>query len=286
MLLLDLSSSLNSLHIDNLVASLWGMAMMLGKKLIVVAIFFIIANWVISWIRKIVNKMMERNHIDKAVATFVNSLVNVALKGIMIISIVGILGIETTSLAAIVASLGLAIGMAMKDNLSNFAGGVMLLMNKPFQIGNKILFGAMEGVVSEIGVLYTVLRTADNRTVYLPNGPLSTGNIINYSSQSTKLVEIVLSITNGYNLDEVKMLLTDVVQNEVSTNMGMVLNDPLPFVGVTKLNNSSFDITIKVWVKSEVFTLVSTRMNEEIYQILSEKQIYTQPSLRVNLDKS
>lgn len=250
----------------------------LGEKLIGAAIVYFIGSWVISWLRKLVRKLLSRKQVDGAVSTFINSLVNTLLRVILVVAIIGILGIPTTSLAAIIAAGGLAIGMAMKDNLSNFAGGIMILMNKPFKLNDRILVQGMDGVVMEIGILYTILLTADGRTIYIPNGPLSTGSITNYSTQENRRVDITLNINYGNNIDELKAVLADVVnQNE------KVLKAPSPFVGITNINNGNFDIVIRAWVLNEDYGSVSVALNEAIYDALSQKRVFVSSSISVKM---
>ncbi|PXV62692.1 small conductance mechanosensitive channel [Dysgonomonas alginatilytica] len=250
----------------------------LGEKLIVAAIVYFIGSWLISWLLKLVKKILSRKLIDGAVQTFINSLVNTILRVVLIVAIIGILGIPTTSLAAIIAAGGLAIGMAMKDNLSNFAGGIMILLNKPFKLRDRILVQGMDGVVMEIGILYTILLTADGRTIYIPNGPLSTGSITNYSTQENRRVDIVLNINYGNNADELKAALTEVVNRNEK-----VLQAPTPFVGITNINNGNFDIVIRAWVLNEDYGGVSVDLNEAIYNTLSQKGVFAASSLSVRM---
>lgn len=250
----------------------------LGEKLIIAVLVYFVGSWLISWLRKLVKKIMSRKQVDGAVESFINSLVSTLLRIVLIVAIIGILGIPTTSLAAIIAAGGLAIGMAMKDNLSNFAGGIMILLNKPFKLKDRILVQGMDGVVTEIGILYTILLTADGRTIYIPNGPLSTGSITNYSTQENRRVDISLNINYGNNADELKAILTEVVNQNT-----MVLKTPAPFVGITNINNGNFDIVIRVWVLNENYGNVSVGLNEAIYTTLSRKGVFEASSLSVKM---
>lgn len=250
----------------------------LGEKIIVAAIVYFAGSWLISWLLKLVKKILSRKLVDGAVQTFINSLVNTLLRIVLIVAIIGILGIPTTSLAAIIAAGGLAIGMAMKDNLSNFAGGIMILLNKPFKLKDRILVQGMDGVVMEIGILYTILLTADGRTIYIPNGPLSTGSITNYSTQKNRRVDIVLNINYGNDADELKTALTEVVNKNEK-----ILKAPTPFVGITNINNGNFDIVIRAWVLNDDFGSVSVDLNEAIYSTLSQKGVFAASSLSVKM---
>lgn len=252
----------------------------LGEKIIIAVITYFIGAWIISLLRKIIAKVLSRRKVDKTAASFINSLINTLLNVALFIVIVGILGIPATSLAALVAAGGLAVGMAMKDNLSNFAGGVMLLMNKPFKIGDQIIAQGQDGVVIEIGILYTILLMADGRTVFLPNGPLSTGSITNYSTQGHRRIDIAFNVNYGNDADILKQIIFD----EIKKN-SKVLNDPFPFVGVTAVNNGNIDITIRVWVINVDYGTVSVALNESVYRAMSDKGIFTSSSLTVKMLK-
>lgn len=270
--------TIKSLSFEPLVQGLLDRLIGLGEKLIVAAIVYFVGSWAISWLRKLVKKLLSRKQVDGAVESFINSVVSTLLRVVLVVAIVGILGIPTTSLAAILATGGLAIGMAMKDNLSNFAGGIMILLNKPFKLKDRILVQGMDGVVTEIGILYTILLTADGRTIYIPNGPLSTGSITNYSTQENRRVDITLNINYGNNTNELKTVLTNVVNQN-----NMILEAPAPFVGITNINNGNFDIVIRAWVLNENFGSVSVNLNEAIYNALSEKGVFAASSLSVKM---
>lgn len=242
---------------------------LMAQRLTVALVVFIIASWVIKWIRKGVERFLSLRKIDPTVRSFLDNVVNIVLKIVLFLSIVHIIGISTTSFTAILAAAGLAVGMAMKDNLSNFAGGVMLLVNKPFKIGDRVLTQNVDGEVQSIGILYTTLLTADNRTVYIPNGPLSTGTISNYSRQTNRRIDRSISIKHGVNIEDTKVLLNQIFEDEKR-----ILHTPVPFIGVTNLTNTTVDISIRVWVKCEDYEDVSVSLSEAIYTQLMEKGVY------------
>ena len=232
--------------LDKLLDYLLDVSVALGTKIVASIIVFIVGRWVIGWIRKFFDKFLLRRRIEETVRSFLDSLINISLKIVLFLFIVNILGIQTTSFAAILAAAGLAVGMAMKDNLSNFAGGVMLLINKPFKVGDRIVAQSTDGVVQSIGILYTVLLTGDNVTIFIPNGPLSTGNITNYSAQKQRRIDLTFNINYGTDIDLVKSLLLSVIKENKSIN-----DTPTPFVGVTDVSNGVINVTIRVWVNSE-----------------------------------
>lgn len=251
-----------------------------GFKLIIVAIVFIIGKWLIGWLRKFIGRFLERKRIENTVKSFLDSLINITLQIILFLVIINILGMPMVSFAAIIGAAGLAIGMAMKDNLSNFAGGVMLLINKPFRVGDRILAQGMDGTIKSMGILYTVLSTGDNRTIYIPNGPLSTGTIINFSDQKERRIDITLNITFGNDVNKLKSILQNIINNEP-----LIKKTPVPFIGLTTLNNGTIDLTIRVWVNSSDYSNVNINLNEKIYSDFQENDIYTPSLLSVKMIK-
>ncbi|GAB6122904.1 mechanosensitive ion channel family protein [Dysgonomonas termitidis] len=255
--------------IDNFLDKIFDHAVTLGLKLIAAAIVFIIGRWVIKWLRKFIDRFLERRQIEATVKSFLDSLANITLQLVLFLSIVNILGLSMTSFAAILAAAGLAVGMAMKDNLSNFAGGVMLLINKPFKLGDRIVTQGMDGSVQAIGILYTILLTGDNRTIYIPNGPLSTGTITNYSSQKERRIDITFTLGYGADVDNVKSILQSVIKNNPS-----IKDTPEPFIGVTMLNNGTLDVTIRVWADSGDYASINVDLNEKVYAAFRENNIF------------
>lgn len=265
---------------DRLFDQLFDSAVSLGLKILAAIVVYIIGRWVIKWLRKFIDRFLERRNIEKTVKSFLDSLANITFKVLLFLIIVNILGIQTTSFAAILAAAGLAVGMSMKDNLSNFAGGVMLLVNKPFRVGERIVAQGVDGTVQSIGILYTVLLTGDNTTIFVPNGPLSTGNIVNYSAQKERRVDITFNVNYGNDVNELKNTLLAIVDES-----SLIKKTPAPFVGVTMVNNGSIDITIRVWVSSTDYAAISVDLNEKVYATLSDKGIYTPSSLSVRMLK-
>lgn len=262
------SEIINPTGIEKLLNKLLDSVYDLGLKIITCLVVYYIGRFLIKWIEKIIHKFLERRKIDPSVKSFLGSLCNITLTILLVMTIIGILGIQTTSFAALIASAGLAIGMAMKDNLGNFAGGVMILFNKPIKIGDHILAQNQEGVVQSIGILYTILTTSDNKTIYVPNGPLSTGSILNFSTQPQRRIDITIGVDYGTSLQEVKDILKEII-NSNST----ILKAPEPFIGLLKLNNSSIDFVLRVWVESSNYWPVYFYLNENIYEKFTHAKI-------------
>lgn len=236
---------------------------LLGKLLIVLALFFV-GKWIIRKIHKFLNNIFSKRSMDSALKGFLLNLTNVILFTSLFIVIINIVGTQTVSLAAIIGSAGLAIGLAVKDNLANFAGGVMLLFNKPFKGGDYIQAQNIEGTVKTVGILYTTLTTIDNKTVYIPNGPLSTGTITNYTTQENRRVDLLIGVDYGSDVELVKKILLDAALKHPK-----VLDDPAPFARMSKMNDSSIDFVLRVWVKSPDYWEVNFDLTEEIYKQLN-----------------
>lgn len=232
-----------------------------GIKLVVAIVVLLLGRWVIKLIKKALTKVMTRRKMDPSLSSFLMSLVSVLLTFFLIMAIIGILGINTSSLVALLASAGLAIGMALSGTLQNFAGGVMIMLFKPFKVGDFISAQGYEGVVNEIQIFNTHVLTPDNKEVILPNGSLSTGAMTNFSKQGTRRVDWSFSIAYGDDYDKAKSLLLRLCDED-----GRIQKTPAPFVELGKLNNSSVDITVRVWVDAADYWAVFFSMNEKVYK--------------------
>ena len=237
-----------------------------GIKLLAAIVVLLLGRWVIKLIKKGLTKMMMRRNNNPSLNSFLMSLVSVALTFFLIMAIVGILGINTSSLVALLASAGLAVGMALSGTLQNFAGGVMIMLFKPFKVGDFISAQGYEGKVNEIQIFNTHLLTTDNKEVILPNGILSTGTMTNFSKQETRRVDWVFSIAYGDDYDKAKTVLRRLCDEDQR-----ILKTPEPFIELGKLNNSSVDITFRVWVNSEDYWAVYFNMNEKVYKAFAHE---------------
>lgn len=233
----------------------------LGLKLLAAVVVLILGRWVIKLVKKwMANGLMSR-HGDATLHSFLSNLVSVVLYFFLIMAIVGILGINTSSLVALLASAGLAVGMSLGGTLQNFAGGVLIIMFRPFKVGDFIAAQGMEGVVSEIQIFNTHLLKTDNKEVILPNGALATGVMTNYSKQDTRRVDWLFSIAYGDDYDKAKAVLRALCDEDPR-----ILKSPEPFIQLGKLNNSSVDITVRAWVNSADYWAVFFSMNEKVYK--------------------
>ncbi len=252
----------------------------IGKLLIALLIFYI-GRWIIKQIDKVFKRTLNKRIDDIALRSFLTTLFNFALFATLIILIINIVGSRTVSLVALIGSIGLALGLAVKDNLANFAGGVMLLFNKPFKGGNYIEAQGVAGTVQSVGILYTTITTFDNKTIHIPNGPLSTGNIINYSTQPTRRVDLTVNVDYGSDVELVKQLLIGLAEKHPQ-----VLKDPAPLSRMVKMNDSSIDFVLRVWTLSSDFWPVTFDLNEQAYDVLVKNGLNIPfPQMTVHLAK-
>lgn len=251
----------------------------LGFAIIKAVIVFIVGRMVINLLNKLVRSLLDKRNFDPSVKSFASSLVNVTLTILLIISIVGALGVQTTSFAALLASAGVAVGMALSGNLSNFAGGLIVLLFKPYKVGDFIDYQGESGTVSEIQMFHTILKTTDNKMIYIPNGSLSSGVIINYSNQQTRRIDWTFGVDYGTDYDHVKQVLETILAKETR-----ILQEPdKPFIALTALADSSVNILVRVWVKSEDYWSVYFDMNKTVYEVFNKEGInFPFPQLTVH----
>lgn len=233
----------------------------LAVKIVIAVIVLFVGRWIIKLIKKGLTKMMDRRKTEPTLNAFLMSLVSVILSFFLFMAIIGILGINTSALVALLASAGLAIGMALSGTLQNFAGGVMIMLFRPFRVGDFIAAQGYEGFVSEIQIFNTHLLTTDNKSVILPNGSLATGTMTIFSKQETRRVDWVFSIAYGDDFDKAKAVLKRLCDDD-----NRILKAPEPFIELSKLNNSSVDITVRVWVKTPDYWGVYFALNERVYK--------------------
>ncbi len=244
------------------------------KNLLVAIIVYIVGAWLIKWARKLVIKMLEKSKVDKSLYSFLASIVNVVLWFTLIIIIISILGIETSSFIALFASAGVAIGMALSGTLQNFAGGVMILLFKPFKVGDYIEAQGYAGTVKEIQIFNTILRTNDAQTIIIPNGGLSTGSMKNYSTEPYRRVDLDFQFAYGSDLNEVKKAIQEIQQRNPLVLQGPVKDSPVvaaPWIGVTKLADSGVVVNTRTWCKGADYWTVYFYINETVYQELKER---------------
>lgn len=250
-----------------------------GIKLIVGLILISIGLKLIKKVVKHFIVFLEKRDVDITLRRFLQSLISGILKVVLFIVILGYWDVELTGLAALVASGGVAIGLALQGSLSNFAGGFIILLLRPFKVGDYIEAATYGGTVEEIGLFYTQLATIDNKLILIPNGTLSNGSLINYSAKEKRRVDLTFSVGYESNLLHVKNVLTDMINKHP-----LILKEPAPFVGVSAHGPSSIDFVVRVWCKSEDYWTIHFDLLEKVKLRFDEENIsipYPQMDLHV-----
>ena len=231
-----------------------------APKLLGGIIVLIVGLWVVKLITKGFGKSLEKSKIDHSLIPFLRSVVNIILKALVAITVMGMLGIQMTSFVAIIGAAGLAVGLALSGTLQNFAGGVIILILKPFKIGDFIEAQGFSGTVKEITIFATMLNTPDKKLVIVPNGPLSTGALINYSAEDLRRVDWSFGIAYGDDFTTFKKAMNDFIAEDAR-----ILNDPAPLIVLGALAPSSVNCTVRVWTNSADYWDVFFAMNEKVY---------------------
>ena len=237
------------------------LALEYGLNLLKAILVLVVGLWAVRISTKLLVTVLDRSEVDDSLKGFLRSLVSILLKIMVYITALGMLGVEMTSFIAILGAAGLAIGMALSGTLQNFAGGVMILLFKPYRVGDFIEAQGYAGTVKEIQIFVTVLTSSDNKTIYIPNGPLATGSLINYSTQPNRRIEWIIGIAYGDDLDKAYELLGHLLGKDER-----ILAEPEPYIGLTELADSSVNITVRAWVASGDFFSVKQQLVEQVYR--------------------
>lgn len=230
------------------------------------ALAILLIGWKLGgWVSNLVEKRLDAHHIDPTLKPFLKTLVSMLIRAGVVIAAVGTAGVEATSFAALFASVGLAVGMALSGTLQNFAGGVILLILRPFQVGDVIEAQGFAGKVKAIQIFQTILLTADNKMVHIPNGKLSNDSLINYSTMPDRRVDLVFGIGYDDDIDQAREVIMKVINSKEE-----IFKTPEPMVKVGELADSSVNFTIRVWTKSEDYWGVFFDLNEELKKAMDE----------------
>ena len=275
----ELFAKTSNVSLDVFVTKMIDLGISVGSKILLAIVVFIVGRWIVRRLNKLLAKILEKRHVDASLSTFVNSLVNITLTLLLIIVVIGVLGIETSSFIALFASAGVAIGMALSGTLQNFAGGVMILLFKPFKVGDTIEAQGQTGTVREIQIFNTILATPDNKIIIIPNGGLSTGLMKNYSREATRRVDWEFGIAYGDDYTKAKAVIARLLDAD-----GRVLKDPAYFIALTSLGESSVNIVVRAWVNAGDYWGVYFDMNEKVYKTFAEENLNIPfPQLDVHL---
>lgn len=273
-----------STPVDELISGFLSDLVRFGIKVLIALLVYSIGAWLIRKIKRMLLRVFEKRGTDAAISSFIQSITSISLTIILIITTVGVLGVDTTSFAALLAGGGMAIGLALNGTVQNFAGGIMILIFKPFKAGDFIDAQGFSGVVSEVNIVSTKLKTVDNRVIIIPNGILSNGTVDNYSQQEIRRIDWTVDIEYGASSDHAKDVLMTIMNDDqriLSAEAGAPAG---PFVALSALKDSSIQFTMRAWVKKDDFWDVKFEITEKIYKELPQNGIqFPYPKLDVNI---
>jgi small conductance mechanosensitive channel len=233
----------------------------MGTNLLISIVILVVGFWLSNVLSRGLKRVLRKSHTDEGLVTFISSFLSMVMKILVVITSITQIGVEMTSFVALLGAAGLAIGMAFSGTLSNFAGGIMILVLKPFKVGDIILTQGEKGEVKEIQIFNTYLYTTDNKVIILPNGPVANGNITNFTKADKRRVDWNFSISYGDDFNKAKEVIKQLINED-----GRILKDPEPFVGINLLGPSSVDLAVRVWVLTDDFNDMFFDLNERVYQ--------------------
>ena len=265
--------------VNDFIAKALNASIDLGGRILGALIIFIIGKLLVNWANKLFAKMLAKRKVDASIQSFLKSIVNITLLVLLFLAVIGKLGIELTSFAALLASVGVAVGMALSGNLSNFAGGVIILVFRPYKVGDYIEASTgASGTVTDIQIFHTVLTTPDNKIIYAPNGAMSGAVVTNYSRKDTRRLDFTFSVEYGTDFQLVRDTLMAIINKD-----NRILNNPAPFIELGALADSSVNITVRVWVNAADYWNVNFDMDKNVYATFNEKGIsFPFPQLTVH----
>ena len=240
-----------------------------GTNLILAILILVIGFWLAKVLAKTMRRILRSSNVDEGLITFSASCVSMVVKVMVVVTAIAQLGVHMSSFVALLGAAGLAIGLAFSGTLSNFAGGIMILVLKPFKVGDTILTQDEKGEVKEIQIFNTYLYTTDNKVIILPNGPVANGNITNFTKADKRRVDWMFSISYGDNFEFAKKLLEKFIAEDER-----ILKDPEVFIGIHLLNTSSVDITVRAWVLTDDVLPVFYMLNEKVYKQFEENGLH------------
>ena len=271
-----------NLDIREFITGLLGDLVWIGLKILLALAIYFIGRWFVRRIVRLLDAAFARRNVDISLRSFLHNTIRVLFTLVLLLVVVQTLGVNVTSVIALFSAATLAIGMALSGTAQNFAGGVMILLMKPYRVGDFISAQGQSGTVREIKLFSTVITTGDNQTIYIPNNVIATAIIDNYSTAETRRVDWTVSISYGDDVDTARTVILDLLARD-----GRILRDPEPVVWVAALADSSVNLSVRAWVKNADYWNVFFENNEKMYKLLPEKGIrFPFPHLDVNLNQN
>lgn len=273
---------ITSEHLEKVLQKLIDMGLAAGKNILLAIVVYIAGRFIIKLINRLMLRTFARQKVELSVQTFLKSFINILLTIILIVSVISVLGINTTSIAALLASAGVAVGMALSGNLQNLAGGLIILVFKPYKVGDYIEAQGTQGTVREIQIFHTIVTRPDSTLAYVPNGAMSSGLITNYSRNELRRLDFVVGVDYGVDVSRVEEITRRIVDNNP-----LVLSDPAPFIAVDALAESSVNVLIRVWSKTTDYWKLYYDLRREIYDTYNREGIdFPFPQQTVHIAKS
>lgn len=271
---------------SELLSDLVDKALSFGLKVVAAIAIYFVGAWLIKKIKNLLKRIFEKRDFEPAIESFIQSIVGIALWIILIIAVIGTLGVETTSFAALLAGGGMAIGLALNGTVQNFAGGLMILIFRPFKAGDFIEMQGFTGTVTEVTITSTKLTTTDNRVIIIPNGAISNGTINNYSHMPLRRLDLTVDVEYGTSSEKVCEMVMSLIKQDTRILNAETSGKADPFVALSALKDSSIQFVVRVWVKSEDYWDVNFDLLKNIYEELPKNGIqFPYPKLDVNIIK-
>lgn len=269
---------------SELLSDLLDKALSFGLKVLAALVIYFVGAWLIKKIKNLLKRIFDKHDFEPAIESFIQSIVGIALWIILIIAVVGTLGVETTSFAALLAGGGMAIGLALNGTVQNFAGGIMILIFRPFKAGDFIEMQGFTGTVTEVTITSTKLTTTDNRVIIIPNGAISNGTINNYSHMPLRRLDLTVDVEYGTSSEKVCEMVMSLIKQDTRILDAETSGKADPFVALGALRDSSIQFVVRVWVKSEDYWDVNYDLLKNIYEELPKNGIqFPYPKLDVNI---
>lgn len=274
--------TITSEHLEKVLQKLIDMGLAAGKNILLAIVVYIVGRFIIKLINRLMLRTFAQRKVELSVQTFLKSFINILLTIILIVSVISVLGINTTSIAALLASAGVAVGMALSGNLQNLAGGLIILVFKPYKVGDYIEAQGTQGTVREIQIFHTIVTRPDSTLAYVPNGAMSSGLITNYSRNELRRLDFVVGVDYGVDVSRVEEITRRIIDNNP-----LVLSDPAPFIAVDALAESSVNVLIRVWSKTTDYWKLYYDLRREIYDTYNREGIdFPFPQQTVHIAKS
>lgn len=264
--------------IDKILDSIVNSGIDLAKNIVIAIAVYYVGKFAIKFLLKVVKNVMHRRNIDETVNKFILNILKISLQIALFIVIIGILGVKTSSIMGLIAATGFGVGLALSGTMQNFANGILLLVFRPYKVGDFIEVNDFSGTVSAIQIFHTILTTTDNKVIYIPNGTMGSATMINYNIQLTRRIDWVVGVDYGEDIEKVRRVLTNIVYSEPT-----ILDNPPYQIELNSLDDSSVKVLLRCWVKTEDYWTLYYSVNKKIYEMFNENGInFPFPQLTVH----